>query len=179
MADESPIKFHPDADAGLSRLIPIFAAVALARSKGSAMLASMMGGPRPSFVLSGHHSPDISLDLVGPVAAIEHFTASELMLSVRPLFNATIITAYSALQGKAKITNFDLRPTIQFFRHIRNGAAHNNTMVVGKDDLKVPAQWRGVNITASMHDQPVLYKILNAGDVVHLINDAFWETIPE
>lgn len=80
------------------------------------------------------------------------------------LTHMTIIAAWE------KILLFDLAdgPILQFFRHVRNAAAHNGKFYfVGKTinqktgELLKPAQWNSFEIKANMQNQPLFVRDKN------------------
>jgi hypothetical protein len=62
------------------------------------------------------------------------------------------------------------KTSIQFFRHIRNGCAHENRFNI-TSPLTKPASWRDKRIAVTLHKTPVIPDFLADGDAFLLISD--------
>ena len=176
MQNESSIeKLHPDANAGISRFLAVFAAVGLTRI---AKLGSELSTrhPRVDLIFQGHTGP-LTIDALPLTCQLEAAKDVDVELALRPLFGAALTTAYGALKSKAGLTAKDDRPIVQFFRHVRNGISHNNMFDIRGDGPMRPAKWRGMEVTKSLNGTVVLYKFLRPADVLRLINDAYSEVL--
>jgi hypothetical protein len=69
-------------------------------------------------------------------------------------------------------------PTLEFFRHVRNGCFHGNSFYFLGDEPRNPAQWRGLEITRANGNQRIFRNdlsekeyFLNWGDALVLLQD--------
>lgn len=69
-------------------------------------------------------------------------------------------------------------PTLEFFRHLRNGCFHGNSFHFLGDEPRFPAQWRGLEITRAKQDQRIFRVdlsekeyFINWGDALLLLHD--------
>lgn len=70
------------------------------------------------------------------------------------------------------LKKFRNEPIVQFFRHIRNGCAHNNKFYFkGKNTLALKAEWRRKIIDTSLAGQTVINDFFKEGDFGHLLED--------
>ncbi|MEK7872236.1 MAG: hypothetical protein AAB502_00075 [Chloroflexota bacterium] len=129
--------------------------------------------------LKGNHSPDITLLLPDLARELSGKSMAEVTKYVRPVLVDLVVGAWAALQRDAKVDAKHPSPAVQFMRHVRNGCAHDNRILIrDKDPIRV-AEWRGVRLTKGDNGKLVLYQLLNVADVFHLVNDVFWELFPE
>jgi len=63
-------------------------------------------------------------------------------------------------------------PTFEFFRHIRNTAAHGNRFTFTSDEPRRAARWRTVTLDRSIHTGMQCFgHLLNAADGLSLLSD--------
>lgn len=67
-------------------------------------------------------------------------------------------------------------PLWQFFRHVRNGAAHNGQLELRHGQPDKPARWRNLEIKAHMHGlrlfvYPPAGGLLSPGDCLYMLSD--------
>lgn len=66
---------------------------------------------------------------------------------------------------------------LQFLRHVRNAAAHDNRFYFGEGKqrertlAKLPARWRNKTIDQSLENSPLFLDFLGAGDLLFLLSD--------
>ena len=66
---------------------------------------------------------------------------------------------------------------LQFFRHIRNAAAHENQFYFGVGKQRdrtlagLPVRWRNKTIDASLEGTQLFHRFLGAGDLLFLLSD--------
>ena len=84
---------------------------------------------------------------------------------------------YEILRENNYLPRFDL-PIAEFLRHVRNGGYHGNRFNLHQDQPKHPAEWRGLQIDASLNGSPVFRSskdghgyFLNFGDPIVLLHD--------
>jgi len=96
-----------------------------------------------------------------------------------------ILTYMTIISAFVKIDGLNLSgPTYEFFRHLRNAAAHNGKFKIGekvinKDgELQKPAKWRNFEIKASYNDMELILKhkedteaFFDQGDLVEFLLD--------
>ncbi|MGB7293692.1 MAG: hypothetical protein WBD99_16100 [Thermodesulfobacteriota bacterium] len=89
-----------------------------------------------------------------------------------------LISTWEFLKETSTYSTIALEPTIQFFRHVRNGCAHNNTF--NFDQVKNPARWRDKTITDTLKGTPVIPDFIKDADPLILlveINNKYFEPI--
>lgn len=96
--------------------------------------------------------------------------------SIRILCQMLLIATRAWLEEHPKFPVIHHEPSIEFFRHIRNGAAHDNSFFLKeyKDGSKEPvrdAAWQGKKITRELQGKEVLFSFLTAGDIIYLLDD--------
>ena len=130
-------KLQPDADAGISRFLAIFASVGLARAVKLSSIVSAHQAKAP--VVFNGRTGKIVIDALPLCRQLEVVKDSEVEMALRPLFGAALTTGYEALKEKAGLSVNDERPVVQFLRHVRNGISHNNIFDIRGDEPRKPA----------------------------------------
>jgi hypothetical protein len=74
-------------------------------------------------------------------------------------------------------------PLWQFFRHVRNAAAHNSRVHLRPGQPDKPAIWKELSITASVHGLPLFHYppdkgLLSPGDCLYLLADIEAQLMP-
>lgn len=80
-----------------------------------------------------------------------------------------LISNWEILKQTTTYNAVDKNPDIQFYRHIRNGCAHDN--IFNFDELKYPAEWRDKIITSALKGTPVIPDFIKDGDPLILLVD--------
>ena len=80
-----------------------------------------------------------------------------------------LISTWEILKETATYKKIDTQPDIQFYRHIRNGCAHDNRF--NFDELKYPAEWRDKTITIALKGTSVIPDFIKDGDPLLLLID--------
>ncbi len=113
------------------------------------------------------------IDLVKSKGEKEAQTLAQKNMST--LCRIFIIYSYDILKEQSLLGKFWKEPIIQFFRHIRNGCAHNNKFKIDNQNelLKLPAEWRGKKIEISLNDSNnnVVNNFFKEGDLILLLED--------
>ncbi len=160
-------RLHPDADAGLSQLLMVIAAVSAIKVGQSAVL--QMGAAGGPLLIDG---PKL-------LRQLRLATMPQIERALRPLYNEVLISAYAALQSKHGIIARDDRPEVEFLRHARNASAHGNVFTLRRGEPVKPATWREKEITQQLSGQVLLYRFLKPGDVLQLVDDVFQVVDPQ
>lgn len=165
--DDNIHRLHPDADAGLSQILMIPAAVFTVKVGTPANIT--------------FNAKTGSLQIDGPklIKQLQAASQVEIEKALRPIFNEALISSYAALQAKHGIGPGDDRPEVQFLRHARNASGHGNVFNLLAGEPRKPAVWRGIEITSELNGAPFLYQFLKAGDVLRLIDDVFQLVDPQ
>ena len=81
-----------------------------------------------------------------------------------------VIAMWGMLYNTKKYKEICKKPDIQFFRHIRNGCAHNGKFKIDSH-LKYPAKWRNKKIFFNLNGTTIFPDFLADGDVYLLLYD--------
>ncbi len=92
-------KLQPDADAGISRFLAIFAAVGLTRLAKLGSELSTRHSQVP-LIFNGHTGA-LAIDALRLTRQLEVAKDAQVELALRPLFGAALSTPYEALKSKA------------------------------------------------------------------------------
>jgi len=91
----------------------------------------------------------------------------------RELLRIMILGCYEKVKHKN-----DQSSLFEFFRHVRNGCAHDNRFRFNEDQPSVPGIWRTLRIGAKLKGsknplsgKPVLFDFLAPGDVIGFLGD--------
>lgn len=89
--------------------------------------------------------------------------------------NLIILSAHTLLVGCyekiKKLKLVDESKIVEFFRHIRNAAAHNGKFDVRPGSLNKPASWRNKIISYTLHDKELFGDFFAIGDTILLLQD--------
>lgn len=131
---------------------------------------------------------DHSINLKGITTGENHFKRLELIEQMKARFSNVsdavkiltqqlVISCYATVEDKN-----DKSPEFDFFRHLRNGCAHNNNFNFRKhkdkktgnvvyDEPARPAKWNGLEITQAQQGKKVIFAFIAPGDILQLLND--------
>lgn len=160
-------RLHPDANAGLSQILMVIAAVSAIKVGKPAILQ-----------FKGVGSP-ILIDGPKLIQQLRHATMTQIERALRSLYNELLISAYAALQHKHGVKAGDNRPEVEFLRHARNASAHGNIFTLKSKEPIKPAVWREMEITQNLIGKVLIYRFLKAGDLSQLIDDVFQLVDPQ
>ena len=76
----------------------------------------------------------------------------------------------------AKNSYFSKSPELEFFRHLRNGVAHNNKFTFSAKEPIRQASFRGFSIDKTLEGRDVLYRVggdsfVDEGDILDLFDE--------
>lgn len=102
---------------------------------------------------------------------------SNITNAVMILIQQLVVSCYASVENQN-----DKSPEFEFFRHIRNGCAHDNkfnfrkhknkrTNKVIYDEPSRSAKWNGLEITQTLENSKVIFNFIAGGDVLQLLND--------
>jgi hypothetical protein len=114
--------------------------------------------------------PELVIDLEQIRQITQHLAAG---LAVHELCGMLIISAHAVAVERAG-SNREILETRQFefFRHVRNAAAHGNRFTFKSGEPKRPAAWRTLTLEAKTHaDTRCFGSFLNAADALSLLSD--------
>jgi hypothetical protein len=83
-----------------------------------------------------------------------------------------VIYSFDVFKESGLYDKYKTEPMVQFFRHIRNGCAHNNKFYFqGKTQLEFPAEWRGKKVDILLEGSDVIESFFKEGDFIILLDD--------
>jgi hypothetical protein len=91
--------------------------------------------------------------------------------TMKVLCQSLTISAFETLKASSHYTGIAADPVVQFFRHIRNAAAHNNVFTFSKDQPGKPAIWRGKQIARALEGLPCFFNFMAPGDLPLLLEE--------
>lgn len=103
---------------------------------------------------------------------------ANLRRSFTEITKVLLISTWQILKDTKTYHNISTKPDIQFFKHIRNGCAHDNKF--NFDGLKHPAYWRDKKITIALKDATVVPDFIKDGDPLLMlldINNTYFQPI--
>lgn len=118
----------------------------------------------------GFIEPELRIDLEQIRQLTQHLPSSS---AVNELCGMLVISAHAiALETVGGSNGVAKSPTLEFFRHIRNAAAHGNRFTFGPREPKWPAKWRGLILDRVTHANVQCFgKLLNPADALALLGD--------
>jgi hypothetical protein len=114
--------------------------------------------------------PELIIDLEQIRQLTGHLAADR---AVHELCGMLIISAHAvALEWTGLDRSIIESRQFEFFRHVRNAAAHGNRFTLKSGEPKRPAGWRTLNLDAKTHDKTQCFgSLLSAADALSLLGD--------
>jgi hypothetical protein len=118
----------------------------------------------------GKIEPELLIDLEQIRQITNHLAAD---VAVQELCGMLIISAHAVAVDSAQLTRAILEtPEFEFFRHVRNAAAHGNRFTFKNREPKRPAAWRTLTLDAKTHAGSQCFGgLLIAADALSLLSD--------
>lgn len=93
--------------------------------------------------------------------------------AVQELCGMLVISAHAvAADHPGCVRSVRESPEFEFFRHVRNAAAHGNKFTFSEGEPRRPALWRSLELTRANHaDSQCFGKLLNPADALSLLSD--------
>ena len=105
-----------------------------------------------------HEIPDLEKD------AKEWIGKNLIILSARTI----LVGCYEKLKNKKSLND---SPIFEFFRHIRNAAAHDGRFDIRQGSVEKSAQWRDKTISYSLNGQELFGEFFAIGDTILFLQD--------
>ena len=120
---------------------------------------------------------DKSINLEGKITSQNHFKRLGLIKQMKAKFNT--ITDVTKILGQQLVISCyevvkdqnDKSQEFEFFRHLRNGCAHENKFNFSIKEPSKPAKWQSLEITRNLQSQEVIFGFIGLGDIITFIQE--------
>lgn len=130
--------------------------------------------------LDNFHRKDVSISLATTqnqflTIFMHEIPELEKEIKERMVRDLTILSVHTLLVGCyekiKKLKLGDESRIMEFFRHIRNAAAHDGKFNIRHDSLNKPASWRNKTISHALHDKELFSDFFAIGDSILFLQD--------